>query len=91
MRPSPTSTASAALVASFSQGCLGLGDTTDRHTWTLVPGLSSVTAIASGFQQGYAIANGTLYATGWNSHGQLGLGDTISRNTWTLLSDPFGD
>lgn len=68
-------------------GQLGLGDTTNRGTWTLVDSTNGYNNIWVGYgtlfaRQGYD----TIYACGYNTNGQLGLGDTTNRTTLTLSS-----
>lgn len=69
-------------------GQLGLGDTTNRNTFTQVNSDTdwlSVNVVSLG-----AIAlktNGTIYTTGSNSSGNLGQGNTTNYNTFTLVND----
>jgi alpha-tubulin suppressor-like RCC1 family protein len=66
-------------------GRLGLGDTEDGLTPTMVPGLRSVKAIA-GWAHSLALTDsGEVYAWGSNEYGQLGLGDTENRLTPTKV------
>jgi alpha-tubulin suppressor-like RCC1 family protein len=72
-------------------GQLGLGDTTNRTSFTLVSNLSDVIAVACGSRSRSPLSlksDGTLYATGYNAYGQLGLGDTTDRSTFTLVPFP---
>ena len=80
-----------------ASGQLGLGDTTSRFTPTR-NGMGIAAAWAS-FSAGECatlgiLANGSLWAWGWNDYGQLGLGDTAGRltpnrvgagNNWTTI------
>lgn len=64
-------------------GQLGLGDTTNRNTWTEITGLgtNTVKLIPLGTTRGATIAlksDGTIWICGNNSYGQLGLGNTTS-------------
>lgn len=56
-------------------GALGLGDTNDRHTWTLVPGMTGIVDVAVSNEEFSAVvkADGTLWVCGKNSYGALGL------------------
>jgi alpha-tubulin suppressor-like RCC1 family protein len=70
-------------------GQLGLGDTTQRTTFTQLTGNWS--QIAGGSNHTMALSTGTtrLFATGYNQSGQLGLGNNGSgtdRNTFTQLT-----
>ncbi|MDD2627938.1 MAG: hypothetical protein PHD20_03550 [Clostridia bacterium] len=65
-----------------THGTLGLGDTNQRNTFTLIPTdkLSDVKQIEMGSFSIYALlSNGTVKTWGNNSSGQLGLGDTQNR------------
>ncbi|MFC5404402.1 fibronectin type III domain-containing protein [Cohnella soli] len=67
-------------------GQLGLGDTTNRTTPTLVPGLTGVKQLVAGQYHTLALMeDGTVKAWGYNVYGQLGLGDTTNRTTPTLV------
>jgi hypothetical protein len=67
-------------------GQLGLGDTTDRDTPTLVT--SDVVAVAAGaFHSVFVKRDGTLWAMGWDKYGQLGSGSGYNyRDTPTQVS-----
>jgi alpha-tubulin suppressor-like RCC1 family protein len=69
-------------------GQLGLGDNTNRYSWTQTS-LTNVIAIAAGYSHSLALKqDGTVWVTGDNSFGQLGLGsNTLNSKTWTPL-DP---
>jgi alpha-tubulin suppressor-like RCC1 family protein len=69
-------------------GQLGLGDTTNRNSFTEVTFLSdkNITAIATGAYHSLALSNdGKVYATGWNLYGELGLGNNNNINVFTLV------
>ena len=70
-----------------NSGVLGLGDTTQRNTWTQLTGLSNITKIASYFSTALALKNdGTVWTVGLNTYGQLCLGNTSTTNTWAQTS-----
>jgi len=71
-----------------SHGQLGLGDNTNRNTFTKVEGMdSNVKEVVCGSTYTFLIKNdGSLWATGGNSYGYLGLGDTTNRNTFTKVT-----
>jgi alpha-tubulin suppressor-like RCC1 family protein len=74
---------------SNSDGQLGLGDTEDRSSLTLVPTPTPVQSVVAGTDHSLCLATtGQLYACGYNGHGQLGLGDTEDRSTLTLVPTP---
>jgi alpha-tubulin suppressor-like RCC1 family protein len=70
-------------------GQLGLGDYTDRNTFTAVPALPdgkvAKQVVAGGHYTMILAEDGTVFVCGWNGNGQLGLGDTMSRNTFTAV------
>ncbi|GEM_PF-1164725 len=76
-------------------GELGLGDTTERHSFTPVDGYltgKTVTAIAAGQWHSLALTDdGALWATGYNACGQLGLGDTADRHRFTQVGGDIAD
>lgn len=66
-----------------SSGQLGLGDTTQRDTWTQAGALSNIIAIESYDAFVLALAsNGTVWVAGANGSGQLGIGTTSNVTTW---------
>ena len=72
-----------------SRGQLGLGDTTDRTTFTKVTTNinNDVKQVACGNWYTMIVKNdGSLWACGYNYYGQLGLGDTTDRNTFTKVT-----
>ena len=73
-------------------GELGLGDTTQRTTFTQVGTFTDWTKVCSAIVTGssYAIRSNRLYSWGNNTFGQLGHGDTTQRTTPTQIgTDPF--
>jgi alpha-tubulin suppressor-like RCC1 family protein len=71
------------------EGQLGLGDWTDRNTFTEVTGLNGkgITAITAGWDYTFAIGSGgKVYATGDNYEGWLGLGDSTDRYGFTEVT-----
>ena len=79
-----------------SYGTLGLGDTTDRNSFTAVTMTDgkSIDQVFIGGAGGYFVfvqcTDGTFYSAGSNSHGQLGLGDNTNRNSFTEVTIPEG-
>ena len=70
-----------------SYGQLGLGDTTNRTTFTQVTtNINDIKQIYCGTSHTLILKNdGTLWGIGYNGCGQLGLGDTTNRNTFTQI------
>ena len=68
-------------------GQLGLGDTTNRITFTqITTNTDNVKEIYCGWRNTFILKNdGTLWGCGWNEYGQLGLGDTTNRTTFTEI------
>ncbi|HBF2041586.1 TPA: hypothetical protein KNV82_002464 [Clostridioides difficile] len=67
-------------------GQLGLGDTTDRTTFTKVD-IDNVKKIVCGYYHAFIIKNdNTVWSCGRNNYGQLGLGDTTDRNVFTKVN-----
>ena len=78
------------------KGQLGLGDTTDRTTFTQVTTNinNDVKEIVCGDQRTYIIKNdGSVWACGLNNYGQLGLGtsDTNAHSTFTQVTTNVSD
>ena len=69
-------------------GQLGLGDTTNRTTFTqITTNTDDIKEICCGYNHTFILKNdGTLWSAGNNYNGQLGLGDTINRNTFTEIT-----
>ena len=69
-------------------GQLGLGNTTDRNTFTqITTNINDIKEIYCSMHHTIIIENdGTLWNTGYNGFGQLGLGDTTNRYTFTQVT-----
>ena len=63
-------------------GQLGLGDTTDRHSFTDT-GLTVKKAYCGYYASAIITNDNSLFVTGYNGNGQLGLGDTNDRHSFT--------
>jgi alpha-tubulin suppressor-like RCC1 family protein/uncharacterized protein YjbI with pentapeptide repeats len=75
------------------RGQLGVGDTNNRDTFTLMPlpeGKSPKVHACGSDHTIVLMTDGTLYGTGHNAQGQLGVGDTTNRSTLTQISIPAG-
>jgi alpha-tubulin suppressor-like RCC1 family protein len=74
-------------------GQLGLGDTTNRNTFTQLPSeFNNPKMISCGGYHTFIVKqDGTVWATGRNYYGQLGLGDNNDRNTFTQISSSFNN
>jgi alpha-tubulin suppressor-like RCC1 family protein len=74
-------------------GQLGLGDTTNRNSFTqLSSSFNNPKMISCGSSYTFIVKqDGTIWATGYNGSGQLGLGDTTNRNTFTQISSSFNN
>ena len=73
-----------------STGQLGLGDSTDRRTFTQVTTNinNDVKQVACGYEHTFILKNdGSVWSCGRNSNGQLGLGDTTDRSTFTQVTE----
>ena len=73
-----------------NRGQLGLGDTTDRTTFTqITTNISNdVSQISGGGYHTIILKNdGSLWCCGRNNYGQLGLNDTTDRTTFTQVSN----
>ncbi len=72
-------------------GQLGLGDTTNRSTPTLISGMSNIRQLSAGQSYSLALAeDGIVRAWGFNNVGQLGLGDKTNRTTPTTIANQSG-
>ena len=81
------------------QGQLGLGDTTNRTSFTNVSGFTSVAEVmlGSGVNSGnfggatfVRKTDGTMWSAGFNGSGQLGLGDTANRSAFVQITTLSG-
>jgi alpha-tubulin suppressor-like RCC1 family protein len=70
-----------------SYGALGLGDNTNRNTFTLVTGIPLVSKISVYQHVGIVSTAGQVYMAGSGSGGKMGLGNTLHVNTFTLIPD----
>jgi alpha-tubulin suppressor-like RCC1 family protein len=80
------------VVGGNNWGQLGLGDTTDRTTFTQVGSDSNWTSVSTGqiIAHSAAIKDNKLYTWGSNQYGQLGQGDTNNRSSPTQVgTNPF--
>jgi hypothetical protein len=70
-------------------GQLGLGDNTDRNTFTAVPPLPDgkipKQVMLGTYHTMILTEDGTVFACGCNGNGQLGLGNNTDRNTLTAV------
>ena len=67
-------------------GNLGLGNTTDRSSFTQVGALTTWSKLSAGMEDTFAIkTDGTLWACGRNAWGVLGQGDETQRNSFTQI------
>lgn len=72
-------------IVSTNAGALGLGNTPEVYTPTLIPGLPAISHIsASSTSSFFVTSTGEVYVTGQNNTGQLGLSDLVNRNTVTI-------
>lgn len=75
------------VAGSNSYGQLGLGDTVDRNTWTLVPGITDVKEVACGGYHTILLhESGEVSTTGYGAAGQLAQGDTTNRSAFTKVT-----
>ncbi|MDD7755465.1 MAG: hypothetical protein PUJ51_13320, partial [Clostridiales bacterium] len=76
-----------------SVGELGLGDNTNRNTFTQVTtNVNDIKEIYCGGDHTFILKNdGTLWGCGWNEYGQLGLGDGSHRYTFTQVTTNTDD
>ena len=74
-------------------GQLGLGDNTNRNTFTQVTtNADNIKEIYCGGDYTFILENnGTLWGCGLNDHGQLGLGNTTNRKTFTQVTTNTND
>ena len=72
------------------KGQLGLGDTTDRKTFTKI--IDNIKLINCGYRHTIILKNdGTLWGCGNNTFGKLGLEDTTTRNIFTQITTNIDD
>ncbi|HCC07470.1 MAG TPA: hypothetical protein DEP72_04860 [Clostridiales bacterium] len=72
-------------------GQLGINNTTDQYTPTVIPGLTGVKKLFAGAYHGFALMNdGTVKAWGRNAYGQLGLGYTTAEWVPTTVTGLTG-
>ena len=66
-------------------GQLGLGDTTNRTTFTqITTNINDIKEVYCGWYHNIILKNnGTLWGSGYNSNGELGLGDNVNKTTFT--------
>lgn len=68
---------------------MGLSDTTNRTSFTLVPTPESVSWMSTGEDTSFLVTTtGHLYSCGLNATGELGLNDGINRSSFTLVPTP---
>ena len=74
-------------------GQLGLGDNTNRNTFTQVTtNADDIKSVyCGGFHTIILKNDGTLWSTGYNGYGQLGLGDNKTRSTFTEITTNTDD
>ena len=71
-----------------SHGELGVGDTSNRNTFTqITANAGDIKSISCGSNHTFILKNdGTLWGCGLNDHGQLGSGDRTNRTTFTKIT-----
>ena len=76
-----------------SHSQLGLGDTTNRTTFTqITTNTDNIKSVYCGSLHTFILKNdGTLWGCGQNNFGQLGLGDTTNRNVFTQITTNTND
>ena len=76
-----------------SDGQLGLGDNTNRATFTeITTNIDDIKSVCCGFYQTFILKNDdTLWCCGRNNYGQLGLGDGYNRTTFTEVTTNADD
>lgn len=68
-------------------GQLGLGDNTNKTSFTQVPNMTNVKKIECCVNSTFILKNdGTLWACGYNYYGQLGLNNNYNQNTFTQVT-----
>ena len=74
-------------------GQLGLGDTTNRTTFTqITTNTDNIKEVYCGYSHIFMLKNdGTLWGCGYNGYGNLGLGDTNDRNIFTQVTTNVDD
>ena len=74
-------------------GQLGLGDTTNRITFTqITTNTDNIKSVYCGWGYTLILKNdGTLWSCGDNRYGQLGLGDTTNRYNFTEITANAND
>ena len=74
-------------------GELGLGDTTNRTTFTqITTNADDIKSVYCGAYHTFILENdSTLWGCGYNPDGELGLGDTINRTTFTQITTNTDD
>ncbi|MDY3777872.1 MAG: hypothetical protein SOZ53_03325 [Candidatus Onthovivens sp.] len=75
------------------EGQLGLGDTTDRTTFTqITTNADDIKSVYCGGYHTFILKNDdTLWGCGYNGHGNLGSGDTTNKNTFTQITTNAND
>jgi alpha-tubulin suppressor-like RCC1 family protein len=66
-------------------GQLGLGNTTNSSTLTVIPNVSNVTLVETGYDFSAVVSAGRVYSFGNNTYGQLGLGNTTAVTTPNII------
>jgi len=66
-------------------GQLGLGNTLNSSTLTVIPNVSNVTFVETGYDFSAVVSGGRVYSFGNNTYGQLGQGTNASTPVPTLI------
>ena len=66
-------------------GQLGLGNTANSSTLTVIPNVSNVTLVETGYDFSAVVSAGNVYSFGNNTYGQLGLGTNASTPNPSLI------